>query len=70
MEDNTVFQKNQNIQDEQFNNFFESVINVLNETIFNMKEIKKETSSKISLTLLHFIYSVLNSKDKQKLLAE
>jgi len=66
--DNSLFQKHKNILDQQFVNFFENIITVLDETISDMKEIKSDTSNRICNTLLTFIFKVLNTKGKQKLL--
>jgi ubiquitin C-terminal hydrolase len=68
MEDNSVFQKHQNISDERFVSFFDNVINLLDETMSNLKEVKPETSVKISITFMNFIFNILSQKDKQQLL--
>jgi ubiquitin carboxyl-terminal hydrolase 34 len=68
VEDNTVFQKHQNTSDEQFVLFFDNVINLLDQTMSGLKEIKLETSIKISVTFMNFMFNILSQKDKQQLL--
>jgi hypothetical protein len=68
LEDNSIFQKHQTISDEHFVQFFDEVINVLDSTVSNLKEIKEETSIKIAVTFMNFIFNILSQKDKQKLL--
>ncbi len=65
-EDNSVFQKQQNISDEYFVSFFDSVINVLDDTLSQMEEISEETSIKIATTFMNFIFNILSQKDKHK----
>ena len=67
-EDNAQLQKQQNISDDQFVTFFDSVIGVLDETLSNLKEINATTLGKIATTLLNFIFSILSQKDKQKVI--
>jgi len=67
-DDNSQLQKQQNISDDQFVTFFDSVISVLDETLSNLKEINANTLGKIATTLLNFIFSILSQKDKQKVI--
>ncbi len=65
-EDNTQFLMQQNISDDQFVMFFDSVIGVLDETLSHIKDINVGTLGKIAATLLNFIFNILSQKDKQK----
>ena len=65
-DDNSLFQKHQNISDEQFVTFFDSVISVLDETLSNIQNISEETSIKIASTFMNFIFKILSQKDKNK----
>ena len=65
-DDNSIFQKQQNISDEHFVTFFDSVINVLDETLSQMKDVSDETSIKIATTFMNFIFNILSQKDKHK----
>ena len=67
-EDNSMFQKHQNISDERFVTFFENVIVLLDETMSEIKDIKLQSSGKISITFMNFIFNILTQKDKQQLL--
>lgn len=66
MDDNTQLQKQQNISDEQFMNFFDSVIHVLDDTLSKIHDMKDETGNKIVSTFMNFIFNILSQKDKQK----
>lgn len=68
LDDNSVLQKQQNISDEQFLIFFDSVISVLDNTLSTISSMKEETGNKIVSTFMNFIYNILSQKDKQKLL--
>lgn len=68
IEDNSQLQKQQNISDEQFVSFFDSVISVLDETLMTIKNMSPETSKKMVSTYMNFLYNILSQKDKQKLL--
>jgi len=65
-DDNSLFQKHQNISDEQFVTFFDSVISVLDDTLSNTQNISEETSTKIASTFMNFIFKILSQKDKNK----
>ena len=65
-DDNSLFQKHQNISDEQFVTFFDSVISVLDDTLSNIHDISDETSTKIATTFMNFIFKILSQKDKSK----
>jgi ubiquitin carboxyl-terminal hydrolase 34 len=68
-DDNSMFQKHQNISDEQFVTFFDSVISVLDETLSNIQNISEETSTKIASTFMNFIFKILSQKDKNKVIS-
>jgi hypothetical protein len=68
IDDNTLLQKYQNTSDEQFIIFFDNVISLLDDTMSNLKEIKVETSVKISVTFMNFMFNILSQKDKTQLL--
>jgi ubiquitin carboxyl-terminal hydrolase 34 len=67
VEDNSQFIKQQNISDEHFMAFFDSVINVLDQTLESMGDEIKD-SDKMVYTFMNFIYNILSHKDKHKLL--
>lgn len=67
-EDNTSFDKHLNISDDQFNIFFENVLNVLGETVAKIPDISEETGAKIATTFTSFVFKLLSQKDKQSVI--
>lgn len=67
-DDNGQFTKQQNIHDEQFIQFFSAVMDVLDETLSNLKDVNRETSLKIGSTLVRLIYTVLSTRTKKNML--
>lgn len=68
VDDNSYFQKQQNIKDDKYIQFFENVITTLDHTISNITELSQDRSRNISKTLINFIFNFLTSRDKMKLL--
>jgi len=67
IEDNTLFEKQQIITDEQFVNFFNNVINLLDEALQGKRIFKKELGVKISTTFFYFIMNIISTKENQSL---
>ena len=67
IEDNNRLEKQQNISDEQFSYFFETVINLLDEAVHNNFNEKDEAHvNNILCVFVDFIYNILSSPDKLK----
>ena len=65
-EDNNQLEKHQNITDENSSNFFENVINLLDEAINKGNDLKEEICDKIVISFINFIFNILSNKDKEK----
>ncbi len=65
-EDNNQLEKHQNISDENSSNFFENVINLLDDAIDKGKDLKEEICDKIVISFINFIFNILSNKDKEK----
>jgi hypothetical protein len=67
IEDNNILEKMQNISDEQFADFFETVINLLDEAVRNNSNANDEIQvNNILCVFLDFIFNVLSCPEKIK----
>lgn len=67
-EDNNQIEKHQNITDENSANFFENVINLLDDAINKGNDLKEEICDKIVESFINFIFNILSNKDKEKVI--
>jgi len=65
-DDNNQLEKHQNITDENSANFFENVINLLDDAINKGNDLKEEICDKIVISFINFIFNILSNKDKEK----
>ena len=66
IEDNNQLEKHQNMSDENSSNFFENVINLLDEAISKSKDNSEEVCDRIVISFINFIFNILSNKDKEK----
>ena len=56
-EDNNQLEKHQNMSDENSSNFFENVINLLDDAISKNKENSEEICDRIVISFINFIFN-------------
>jgi hypothetical protein len=66
IEDNNQLEKHQNMSDQNSSNFFEKVINLLDEAISKNKDSSEEICDRIVISFINFIFNILSNKDKEK----
>ena len=66
IEDNNQLEKHQNMSDENSSNFFENVINLLDDAISKNKDNQEEICDRIVISFINFIFNILSNKDKEK----